>query len=418
MRKRVLFLPIGVGLAHTGRLIMIARELRNLNTEVMFGAGSDAVALLKKENLPYVGISEFTREIYDKKVKKNNFFVYNRHNFSEFVKDELSVYKKVKADLVVFDTRISVKVSTSIAGIPCVSVVNADATGYYDIEKVDFPVQTTLGRYLPPEVISLLNKGFGKRFLNQIGNRAVPAMMIAALIKISPALIKLGYKFKKDPYQFFMGDLTLLADIPAFRPIKALPQNVKLVGPIFWDGGGKLPSWKDKINNNKEIIYVSASGTGDKETFLAILKYLKDTGYTVVATTGNTLKPSEVKNKYRNLFVTDYLPGSFILPRSKLIIFPGGNATCYQALSYGVVQICTPFHVDQEDNANRLERLQTGLVINPFKNFMRNNFLHAVNKVLHDGLYRRNAAKMKKLILKYDGKKKAARIIKRYVNSL
>ena len=50
--KKIFLLPAGIGLAHIGRLVMIARELEKLNAQVIFGAGSDAVALLKRMQLP------------------------------------------------------------------------------------------------------------------------------------------------------------------------------------------------------------------------------------------------------------------------------------------------------------------------------------------------------------------------------
>ena len=413
----MLCLPIGVGLAHTGRLIMVARELRESGIDVIFGAGADAIKLMRKEKLPYVEILDFSRETYDKKVKKNNFFVYNRHNFADFVKDELRAYDIIKPDLVVYDTRITAKISASIAGIPTVSITNADATAFYDYEKIEFPVQTTFGRFLPMEVVSLLNREYGQRFLKKISKRAVSAMLIAAMIKVFPALIKLGYKPSKDPFQYFMGDLTLIADISEFRPIRNLPEKVKQIGPIFWDGGNKLPSWSKNIEDKKNLIYVSASGTGDKNTFIKILEFLSTTDYTVAATTGNTLKPSEVILKSATIYKTDFLPGDFIMPRADLIIFPGGHATCYQALTYGVPQICTPFHIDQEDNANQLERLGTGIIVNPYNKFNENKLLNAVERVLADRSFKANSLKMRSILCEFNGKKNAAVHIKNFLNT-
>ena len=69
--KKVLFMPAGIGLAHVGRLVSIAKELKNNNVEIVFGSGSDATALIKREGFTSHPIYEFSREIYDKKIKKN-----------------------------------------------------------------------------------------------------------------------------------------------------------------------------------------------------------------------------------------------------------------------------------------------------------------------------------------------------------
>ena len=208
--------------------------------------------------------------------------------------------------------------------------------------------------------------------------------------------------------------MTLLTDIPTFRPVKELPANVKIIGPIFWDGGSKLPDWADKINNNTDLIYVSAGGTGDKKLFRKILQYLKKTDLTIVATTGNTLKPEEVNVSYKNLFISDYLPGEFILKKAKLIIFPGGNATCYQSLSFGVPQILTPLHLDQEDNANQLERLGTGIMINPYTDLNEDNLIAAIDRIMTNRRYKQNSVKLSNVLKTYNGAKLASDIIKDY----
>ncbi|MCJ7739853.1 hypothetical protein MUP32_00865, partial [Candidatus Microgenomates bacterium] len=413
---KVLFLPIGVGLAHTGRSIMIARELEKRGVDVAFGAGGDAVALLEKEHFPFFPLPEFKRAVYERKVKNNNFFIYSRKTIETYVRAELDLYDKVKPDLVVFDTRITAKISSQIAKIPVISVNNSDVTPYYDYSKTKFPATTSLEKFLPPRILALLDRGYGQRLLRIIGPKLMQAVLLAMIIKCSQALLKLGYKFSRDPYQFFSGDLTLLADIPQYRPVTRLPDNYKMVGPIFWDGGEKLPCWQKEVEGKKEIIYVTAGGTGDKEIFLKILEFLEETNFTVVATAGNTLKPSAVRFDNPNIFVTDIVPGAWIMKRAKLVIFPGGNLTAYQALSFGVPQICTPFHIDQEDNANQLVRLGTGIMLNPRLNFSKDALLNAVGRIMVDEKYKANAKRMQKILAGYHGAKTAAEEIIKYID--
>ena len=414
--KTVLFLPVGLGLAHSGRLIMIANELRKKRVNVVFGAGSDAIPLLKREDFQFETIPEFSREIIKNKVNKNNPFFFTRKIIETFVEAELELYKKVKPDLIVFDLRPSARISAEIAGIKKVSICNANFTPYYDFTKIRFPASTFLVKFLSSRMFVLINRKYGQKFLNKVGPKILQAILMIETIRMTPSLIRFGYKLKKDPYQFFLGDITLMTDIPEFRPIKSLPDNVKMIGPVFWNGGSKLPIWKGELDRKDPIVYVSASGTGDKKLFVKILEFLKDSKYTIVATTGNTLKPSEVKLRYSKLYLTDYLPGEFIMKRAKVIIFPGGNASCYQALSYGVPQILTPLHIDQEDNSNQLERLGTGIIINPYNGFNRNNLLEALNKISADNSYKENALKLKKVMGGYNGPETAAKIIKNFIS--
>jgi len=412
---KALFLPVGIGLAHTGRLVMIARELEKKGFEVVFGAGTDALDILKREKFHYHLLPEFERSVYEEKLKRHNPFIYSRRLIEKFVKAELALYKKEKPNVIVYDWRLSVKVSATITGIPVVSVTNVDASPYYDISRIRFPLQTPLANVLPARVISLLCSKYPHKFMRRVAPVVISSIFLMEIIRLSPALIRLGFRLSRDPYQFFLGDLTLLCDIPEFRPVKKLPKNVKMIGPISWDGGNKLPAWAKKISNLKNIIYVTAAGTGDKNTFFKTLVYLKNTDYTIVATTGNTLKPSEVKISYPSLYVTDYLPGDFIMPKAKLVIFPGGNSTAYQALTYGVPQICIPFHIDQEDNANNLERLKCGITINPFTNFSNAMLLSAIGRILVEKEYKNNAERLKNVLANYSGAKKAAEEIVNFI---
>lgn len=415
---KILILPVGVGLAHVGRSIMVAKELTKRGVEVVFGIGSEGIEIVKKEKLPYFPLPEFDRSAYDKKVKNNNPFIYSKKLIEKFILSELNLYKDLKPDIVVFDTRVTAKVSAQIAKIPSVSLQNADATAYYDFSKIKVPVFTLLTKYLPKRISSLLNKDYSNKLLQHIGPRVLPSIMVLEMLKFSPTLLRFGYRFNKDPYQLLSGDLTLLLDIPEYRPIKPLPENIKIVGPVFWQGSTKLPSWSDKIKNKKDIIYVTAGGTGDKEIFIKTLTYLQDTNFTVIATVGNTLKISEVKLSSKKLFITDFLPGDWIMRRAKLIIFPGGNCTAYQALSYGVPQICIPLHIDQEDNGNQLERLGTGIIVNPYINFNREKLLTAVRKIMVDKTYKANALKLQKVLSSYHGAETAAEEIIKFMGKI
>lgn len=405
---KALFFPAGIGLAHTGRLVMVARELQKKGIAVIFGAGEDALNLLEKEKLPYRLLPEFKREMYERTIKNNNWNIYTTSIIERFVKAEIDLINKVKPDLIVSDLRITAKISSKIAKIPLISVANVNATRYYDFSRIKIPYKSYLGNLLPVKVVELLDKERGQKILKRLAPNVVRAIFLKLYLKFNLVMAKHHLKPLIDPYDLAMGDLTILADIPEFRPFKDLPENVKIVGPIFWDGVKKLPSWAKKIRGLSNIVYVTASGTGDKEIFLKILEYLKDSGMTIVATTGNTLKPKDVDITYSNLYVTDYLPGKFVMSRAKLIIFPGGNATAYQSLKYGVPQIGTPLHIDQEDNMNQLVRLGTGILLNPRKDFSREILLSAIDKIMKNKHYKENTQKIRSEMRKYHGTRQAA----------
>ncbi|MBI3379936.1 hypothetical protein HY029_04230 [Candidatus Gottesmanbacteria bacterium] len=408
---KVLFFPAGVGLAHVGRTIEVAHALQKENIDIIFGAGCDAPAILEKEKLPYEIIPEFDRSTYDNKIKQNNWSIYTIRLINKFVKKEVELVRSYKPDLIVNDVRLTAKITSILTGIPLVSITNVDASKYYDYSKIRMPYKTYLGKFLPPRVLSFFEKEKGQKVLRKVSFKFLQTLFLRELFKFNIILGRYGRRPFIDPFDLLTGDLTILTDIPQFRPIRKLPESFKLVGPIFWKGVKKLPKWSTEIDSKKKIIYVTASGTGDKDLFINILKYLKDTSYTVIATCGNTLSQKEVKIKNPRLFLTDYLPGEWIMKRADLVIFPGGNATAYQALSFGVPQIGTPLHLDQEDNMNQLVRLETGIMLNPRKDFNRKVLINSVEHIMRNKSYRDNALKISREMKKYHGAKQAAKEI-------
>jgi UDP:flavonoid glycosyltransferase YjiC (YdhE family) len=415
---KVLIMPFGVGLAHVTRTMLIARELKKTGIDVVFAAGEEAANILKSDGWRVNLLPEFTREDYNRKMKKNNFFIYSRQLISQFVSAEKAVLRKENPNAVIFDARFTAKISAKLLNIPVISVANTDMTPYYDFASTKFPIRTFIAPYLPRKVVSMANSQTTQKVLKKVGPKFLPTFLSSEILRLSPAFLRLGYIPSRNPFQFFLGDLTLIVDIPEFRPVKKLPPSIKMVGPIFLKSDFPLPPWHKEIESKKNtIIYITAAGTGDRESFCKTLKFLAGSPFTVVATTGNTLSPSEVLPA-PNQFVTDFLPANWVLPKAKLIISPGGNSTVYQALSYGVPQICTPLHLDQEDNANQLERLGIGFTILPHKGYTQEVLLAAISNLTSNPGYQKNAARMKKIMCRYHGAKKAAEEIIKFVKTI
>ena len=100
--------------------------------------------------------------------------------------------------------------------------------------------------------------------------------------------------------------------------------------------------------------------------------------------------------------------------QAQAVIFPGGNSTCYQAISAHCPQIGVPVNIDQEDNLNQLVRLGTAIVLDPFK-IDRKRLLGAVEKIIDEEKYRQKTRKLAKVLARYNGKKKAADLIEKFL---
>lgn len=419
-RKKMLFLPTGLGLAHTGRCAVLAKELKKRGFQVFFGVGEHAKIVLEKEDLPFKILPEFSFEVYEKKLRRLNPVIFTKKMVEDFVLAELSLFEKEKPDLVLADTRPTAFVSTRVAQIPLVSLVNTEVTPFYDFKKAKLSFPLYWSRFLPKRLVTILEKKEGENFLKKIASPLLKLLSADQLFKFNLVLLK----FKKKPvtnfFEFFLGDLTLLLDPLFLKPVKPLPENVKVVGPLFWHGVKKLPTLVEMVERGKKekrvTIYLTAGGTGDKEIFEKCLKILSQTSYQIIATIGNTAKLCQIKvPKREGIFLTDFLSGEWAMKKADLVIFPGGNSTCYQALFAGCPQIGIPVNIDQEDNLNQLARLGTTVVIDPYKELSSKTLLKSVKKILENKKYEENTKRLQKILLRYNGKKNAADLIEKFL---
>lgn len=414
-KKKILFLPAGIGLAHVGRCSVLALELKKRGYDIFFGIGEHGKVVLDIEKLPYKIIPELSYKIFKEKIKKLNPSIFSTEIIKQFVESELNLFKSEKPDLVVADARPTARISTKIYKIPLIALANVDATPFYDFSKVKVTFPSYWLKYLPRKTYSVFKYKKTSSLLSKIAPYLLRAITLDQLLKFNLLMIR----NKKQPlanfFDFFTGDKTLLLDIPEYRPVEKITENVKIVGPIFWEGGSKMPKWKNKIKDNKKTIYVTASGTGDKRIFQKTLKYLEDEPYQVIATCGNTCSSSQIRSLSKIFFITDFLPAPWVLRKSSLIIFPGGSASAYQALHYGIPQLAVPINIDQEDSANQLERMGTALVVNPYKDFRKENFLYNLNKILNTSSFRTNTLRIKKKLSKYNAIAESIGVIEDYL---
>lgn len=415
MRKnKILFLPAGIGLAHVGRSCVLAKELKKRGHAVYFGVGAHSSLVVEEEGFPFEIIPEVSWKDYEERFRRLDINLFTLKRIERFVQSELVLYKKIKPDLIVADVRPTAKISTRIAKIPLVCLANVDATPFYDFTRAAVKLPAQWSRTWPKPVVKFVATDRGTRLLKRLAPLLLKIIILRPLIKGNLVLLRFKQRAITNFYDFLLGDVTLLLDIPQYRPMKDLPEDVHVVGPMFWQGIKGLPPWADKLQKRKITIYVTASGTGDRRILQKIINFLAETPYQVMVTVGNTCKISEINIPAReDFFITNFLPGEWVMQSADLIIFPGGSATAYQALTYGVPQLGIPVNIDQEDSVNQLVRIGTALLLDPFTQLNKQNLLASVKKILHDKEYQKKAMELKRVLSKYDGVKQAADIIEK-----
>lgn len=161
-------------------------------------------------------------------------------------------------------------------------------------------------------------------------------------------------------FDFLEGDLTLIADLPEFCPLRNLTDTQRYVGPLVWEPPGDDGQLLRELDPTRPLIYATTGNTGSQRLVELVLEaFGRDGRYEVVLTTGAYIEPPV--GTPPNVHVTRYARASEILGRAVAAVHCGGNGSTYQALAAGVPAVVVSHSNDQRINAYRLKRHGLGL---------------------------------------------------------
>ena len=385
--KRFLMLPSAIGRSHLTRLVLIALELQRQGAEVAF-AFKENSQILEHYQFHVFPISDAVVTDFS----SNVFAAYTPSLIEQCVKDELKVIEAFKPDAIIGDLRLTAAISSKVAKIPYISVVNGYMTDYFD------PVDVMISKDTRPfdhKVASIASKAI------QRTQKRTLATHFRAVAQ------KYGLKKLVSLYDFLTGDLTLIADLPEYCPLE-IPQNFRYIGPLIWSGlNDTVPDYLKNLGISKQLIYATTGNTG-KEKFIQLVidAFKNDTSYEVVLTTGAFIHPDAVPN-ISNIHVASFIPGSEILKQSQAVIHCGGNGTTYQAMSQGVPAVVIPFNNDQNINAWLIKKNKVGIPLS-LTELTGNQVKLAVKKVVEDIDIQNHLQRFKNLLKNINGPKTAA----------
>jgi rhamnosyltransferase subunit B len=112
-----------------------------------------------------------------------------------------------------------------------------------------------------------------------------------------------------------------------------------------------------------------------------------------------------------DIFVTSYVPHSWLFPRALAVVHHGGVGTSGQAMRSGAPQLVTPMMGDQFDNAARLERMGVARTLAANK-AAQASLSDALARLLADERRQRRAREVGSIVEKEDGAQVAARVIR------
>ena len=385
---RILAIPSAIGLSHMTRLLLIARELRKREAEVAF-AFKEKHRFLEQDGFEVFPVSDVSITDFS----GNVFAAYTPQFVEQCVEEELKAIKTFQPDAIVGDLRLTAAISSRLAGIPYISVVNSYMTDYFNPVDVMIPEERSVFKHAIASIIGRGIQAVQKRAL------ATPFRTVAR---------KYGIKNLNPLYDFLKGDLTLIADLPQFCPLENLPANYHYIGPLIWEGAeDSIPDYMEKRNRSRPLVYATTGNTGKEKLIqLVVDAFKEDDSCEVVLTTGAYIQLGGTA-RTANIHIERFISGSLILRHCVAAIHCGGSGTCYQVISQGIPSVVIPFNNDQKINAWLIKRRRLGIPLSP-SGLTGNQVRLAVRKAIQDANIRQSLQRFKELLAGVDGPKSAA----------
>lgn len=195
-----------------------------------------------------------------------------------------------------------------------------------------------------------------------------------------------------------------------------LPSSVQYVGFCQWHPPEQpgTADWLAQIPAERPWVHVTEGTSRFQQHFVmrAAAEGLAGAPLQAILTTGRGLSAREagIATSPANVHVTDWLSHDVLLPRCDAIVTTGGMGTVMAALHAGVPLVVVPTGWDKPLNAERVVAAGVGVRLAPRK-CTPESLRAAVEEVLGNPTYRRNARRAAKLLAAASGPAGAAALI-------
>lgn len=211
--------------------------------------------------------------------------------------------------------------------------------------------------------------------------------------------------------------LCLVVGTPEFDyQRRDLPPTVQYVGPCLWGrpSDEAPPAWLAELRRDRPIVHATEGTVHVQRPFVlhAAAQGLANTGMQVIMTSGKHRDPAalDLGPRAANIRVERFVAHSDLLPISDVVITTGGAGTVLTALCNGVPLVVVPTGWDLPENAQRVVDAGVGVRLDPRQCTPR-RLRAAVERVLAEPAYKRNAARIGAALAGRGGAPRAAALL-------
>jgi len=395
---KIVVFPLTWVLAHVGRTVEIAKELRARGHEVVF-AGEDAAH--PRSRLSHAAINGFrvvkvkeprwhwAWERFQKHGWHVSFLDFLRHQqwapLEVILEDIIRVTREEQPDLILGDASIGVSTAGHILGVPAAGVLNAYNAQFFRAGSLYKGIIQGMNRFHWAPIRAKVYARHGVE----------PADAVELLRKmpmLSPDLLELH------------------------APLPEYP-NWHGIGPLVSEPPFPLPAWYDELRDGTTNVYVTMGSTGLLEPLLTrCYEGMGRAPYRFVVTTGGQMSEAAMAAAPANFRFATYAPGSALLQHCKAMVFHGGNGSMYQALAAGVPMLALPSHLEQHVSCAALAREGFGFKASA-RRIKGPDLVRHVAKLIDDPQFAWNAMRFRRSVLESDGPVRAANLLEAHARA-
>jgi UDP:flavonoid glycosyltransferase YjiC (YdhE family) len=332
-KPRVLFIGEAAALSHVARPALLAAHLADRGYSVCFARDPRYNHLFETpEDVVQVDLSSIPNATVLQRVRDNE-PIFSVETLEEYIQVDLKIMREFQPDIVVGDSRFSLIVSSQLAGVPFVTIVDAHWSPWVEtrFDPVDSPVSRLIGVPLSDLIFHFVR----------------PVAFAMHTIPINVVLRK--HRLPEVPPDirayFSYGNYALYPNDPGLYRLRApLPPEHAFIGPLHWSPQVPKPSWWDNLPADKPVVYVSLGSTGEPNLLHALFRVLGELPISVIAATAARGNPAQLP---ANVYLAEFIPGVEAARRSRLVVCNGGAMSGQQAVSAGVPYLGLISNLDQ-----------------------------------------------------------------------
>ncbi len=205
----------------------------------------------------------------------------------------------------------------------------------------------------------------------QVGSPSLLSPSVVAEVRIALDEARARMGLSTDPAgERLAAELVICIAPPDLHdPTVPLPRGLRSFRPAPLAGPESLPPELEHLGKSRPLVYATLgtvfnSAYYDLPFFPAVIDALRDMPLDLLVSVGPGADPAALGRQPSNVRVASYAPQRAVMDRCRLVICHGGYGTVLDAVDAAVPLVVVPFGADQYINAESVERVGIGRMIN------------------------------------------------------